>query len=237
MSCKIRPIISVTCDFTTKSDGICIFLCCEHRVFSYEECGIPAHMPGWRHQWEEDCGKKCQRWVGTRDSTGCCEHEGCNIAVFTRTLVSILHSQWRNHHLFRRKNRMVQPDSLNVGLNVKIGKYSSNPWPEVGGGTSCHHGAEVDVLRHPVGRIYPHRHRRRSMLIELLVRRGSLELGFHSDTSVFGGTAFGPSVSRASCCLIAAIPAIEGKTCSVLCSSRTSAKIGSILGTLPPVAL
>jgi hypothetical protein len=119
----------------------------EHRVFSYEECGIPAHMPGWRHQWEEDCGKKCQRWVGTRDSTGCCEHEGCNIAVFTRTLVSILHSQWRNHHLFRRKNRMVQPDSLNVGLNVKIGKYSSNPWPEVGGGTSCHHGAEVDRAR------------------------------------------------------------------------------------------
>jgi len=87
----------------------------EHRVFSYEECGIPAHMPGWRHQWEEDFGKKCQRWVVTRDSTGCCEHEGCNIAVFTRTLVSILHSQWRNHHLFRRKNRMVQPDSLNVG--------------------------------------------------------------------------------------------------------------------------
>src|SRR6185369_7739000 len=72
-------------------------------------------MPGWRHQWEEDCGKKCQRWVVTRDSTGCCEHEGCNIAVFTRTLVSILHSQWRNNHLFRRKNRMVQPDSLNVG--------------------------------------------------------------------------------------------------------------------------
>ena len=92
----------------------------EHRVFSYEECGIPAHMPGWRHQWEEDCGKKCQRWVGTRDSTGCCEHEGCNIAVFTRTLVSILHSQWRNHHLFRRKNRMVQPDSLNVGNSWKI---------------------------------------------------------------------------------------------------------------------
>ena len=72
-------------------------------------------MPGWRHQWEEDCGKKCQRWVVTRDSTGCCEHEGCNIAVFTRTLLSILHSQLRNNHLFRRKNRMVQPDSLNVG--------------------------------------------------------------------------------------------------------------------------
>jgi len=40
------------------------------------------------------------------------------MAVFTRTLLSILHSQWRNNHLFRRKNRMVQPDSLNVGLNV-----------------------------------------------------------------------------------------------------------------------
>ena len=29
--------------------------------------------------------------------------------------MSIFYSQLRNNHLFRRKNRMVQPDSLNVG--------------------------------------------------------------------------------------------------------------------------
>jgi len=40
------------------------------------------------------------------------------MAVFTRTRLSILHSQWRNNHLFRRKNRMVHPDSLNVGMEA-----------------------------------------------------------------------------------------------------------------------
>ena len=86
----------------------------EHGVFSCEECCIPAHMQGWGDQLEEDCGKKYQRWLVTRDSAWRCEHDGCNIAVFTRTLLSILHSQSRKNHLFGRKNRMVQPDSLNV---------------------------------------------------------------------------------------------------------------------------
>jgi hypothetical protein len=64
---------------------------------------------------EEDFGKKCQRWVVTRDSAWRWEHDDCNIAVFKRILLSILHSQSRKNHLFGRKNRMVQPDSLNVG--------------------------------------------------------------------------------------------------------------------------
>src|SRR5262245_44494577 len=40
----------------------------EHGVFSCEECSLPAHMQGWRYPQEEDFGKKCQRWVVTRDS-------------------------------------------------------------------------------------------------------------------------------------------------------------------------
>jgi hypothetical protein len=45
-----------------------------------------------------------------------CEHDDCNIAVFKRTLLSILHSTREKNHLFGHKNRMVQPDSLNVVL-------------------------------------------------------------------------------------------------------------------------
>ena len=76
----------------------------------------PSLMPTCKggYQSEEDFGKKCQRWVVTRDSAWRCEHDGCNIAVFKRTLLSILHSQSRKNSLFGRKNRMVQPDSLNV---------------------------------------------------------------------------------------------------------------------------
>jgi Beta/Gamma crystallin len=74
-------------------------------------------MQEWGYQWEEDFGKKYQRWVVTRDFAWRCEHDGCNIAVFKRTLLSILHSQSRNNHLFGHKNRMVQSDSLNVGPN------------------------------------------------------------------------------------------------------------------------
>ena len=64
-----------------------------HGVFSYEERGIPATMQGWGDQWEEEVGKECQRWVVTRDAAGRCEHDSGNIAVFERTLLSMLHSQ------------------------------------------------------------------------------------------------------------------------------------------------
>jgi hypothetical protein len=37
--------------------------------------------------------------------------------------LSILHSQSRKNHLCRRKNRMVQPDSLNVGFNALLGVF------------------------------------------------------------------------------------------------------------------
>src|SRR5512144_1150148 len=63
-----------------------------HGAFSCEEHCIPAHMQGWGYSLEEDFGKKCQRWVVTRDSAWRCEHDDGNIAVFTRTLLSILHS-------------------------------------------------------------------------------------------------------------------------------------------------
>ena len=79
-------------------------------------------MQGWRYQLEEDFSKKCQRWVVTRDPAWRCEHDACNIAVFERTLLSILHSQSRKNHLFGRKNRMVQPDSLNVGYSGREGR-------------------------------------------------------------------------------------------------------------------
>jgi hypothetical protein len=49
-------------------------------------------MQGLVYQWEEDFGKKCQLWVVTRDSAWRYEHDDCNIAVFKRTLLSILHS-------------------------------------------------------------------------------------------------------------------------------------------------
>jgi len=64
-----------------------------HGVFSYEERGIPATMQGSGDQWEEEVGKECQRWVVTRDAAGRCEHDSGNIAVFERTLLSMLHSQ------------------------------------------------------------------------------------------------------------------------------------------------
>ena len=81
-------------------------------------------MQGWGDQWEEDFGTKGQHWVVTRDSTWWCEHDDCNIAVFTRTLLSILHCLSRQNHFFGRKNRMVQPDSLNVGnISLVPGQY------------------------------------------------------------------------------------------------------------------
>ena len=75
-------------------------------------------MQGWRYPQEEDFGKKCQRWVVTRDSASCCEHDDCNIAVFKRTLLSSFTPNREKNHLFGRKIRMVQPDSLNVGTVV-----------------------------------------------------------------------------------------------------------------------
>jgi len=69
----------------------------EHEVFSCEEYCIPAHMQGWRYLLEEDLVKKCQQWMATRDSPWRCEHEGYNIAIFKRTLVSILPSQTRKN--------------------------------------------------------------------------------------------------------------------------------------------
>ena len=68
---------------------------CDHGVFSCEECYIPAHVQGEGDQWEEDFGTKCQRWVVTRDSAWRWKRDDCNMAVFTRTLLSILHSPWR----------------------------------------------------------------------------------------------------------------------------------------------
>src|SRR5215475_12066088 len=90
----------------------------EHGAFSCEKCGLPAHMQGWRYPQEEDFGKKCQRWVVTRDSASCCEHDDCNIAVFKRTLLSSFTPNREKNHLFGRKIRMVQPDSLNVGTST-----------------------------------------------------------------------------------------------------------------------
>jgi len=49
----------------------------------------PSLQTRWGYQWEEDVGKKCQRWVVTRDSAW---RYDCNIAVFKRTLLSILPS-------------------------------------------------------------------------------------------------------------------------------------------------
>ena len=52
--------------------------------------------PGVREaEREEDFGQKCQRWAVTRDSAWRREYDGCNIAVFKRTLLAILHSQSR----------------------------------------------------------------------------------------------------------------------------------------------
>jgi hypothetical protein len=76
--------------YTPRSRGLS-----EHRAFSCEERCIPAHMQGWGYRLEEDFGQKCQRWVVTRDAAWRCEHDDCNIAVFKRTLLSILHSPSR----------------------------------------------------------------------------------------------------------------------------------------------
>src|SRR5262252_3308095 len=57
----------------------------EHWVFFCGECCIPAHVQGWRYQG----------WVVTRDLAGHCEHDGYNISVFKRTLLSSLHSKPR----------------------------------------------------------------------------------------------------------------------------------------------
>jgi hypothetical protein len=88
----------------------------EHRAFSCEECCIPVHMQGWGDQWEEDFWPKMSAMGGHQRLCRRCEHDDCNIAVFKRTLLSILHSTREKNHLFGHKNRMVQPDSLNVVL-------------------------------------------------------------------------------------------------------------------------
>src|SRR5262245_17572832 len=99
-----------SCDFTPspRSRGLS-----EHRVFSCEECCISAHMQGWGYQLEEDFGKNAQRWAVTRDSAWRCEHDGWDIAVFQRTLLSIFHSQSRKKSPLR-----TQKSSLNLSLFV-----------------------------------------------------------------------------------------------------------------------
>src|SRR5438067_5014193 len=64
----------------------------EHRVFSCEECGFPAHVPGWRDHWEAHLCLQCQAQRVPRDTAGRCEPVDCNMTVFRRTLLSILHS-------------------------------------------------------------------------------------------------------------------------------------------------
>jgi len=58
--------------------------------FSCGECCIPAHVHGWGYHLEEDSGKKCQQLVVTSDSAGHGEHDGCNITVLKRALLSTL---------------------------------------------------------------------------------------------------------------------------------------------------
>src|SRR5918911_4724983 len=57
------PSISPLCHGDVRAIAKWEFLCDAHRVFSCEECGIPAQMQGRGHQWEEEVGKECQRWV------------------------------------------------------------------------------------------------------------------------------------------------------------------------------
>jgi len=40
-------------------------------------------------------------------------------------------------------------------LGLIASKYSSNPWPEIGGGTPCHHGAGIDRARRSRNSGYP----------------------------------------------------------------------------------
>ena len=74
----------------------------EHRVFSCEECGFPAHVPGWRDHWEAHVCLQCQAQRVPRDTAGRCEPVDCNMTVFRRTLVSILHSQVKKIAWFNR---------------------------------------------------------------------------------------------------------------------------------------
>ena len=64
----------------------------EHGVFSCAKCCLPAHKQGWGNPWETEVGKKCPRWVVTRDAAWYCKPDNGNIAVLKRTLLSILHS-------------------------------------------------------------------------------------------------------------------------------------------------
>src|SRR5205823_8047802 len=74
----------------------------EHRVFSCEECGFPAHVPGWRDHWEAHLCLQCQAQRVPRDTAGRCEPVDCNMTVFRRTLLSILHSQVKKIAWFNR---------------------------------------------------------------------------------------------------------------------------------------
>jgi len=64
----------------------------EHGGFSCAKCCLPAHKQGWGNPWEAEVGKKCPRWVVTRDAAWRCKPDNGNIAVFKRTLLSILHA-------------------------------------------------------------------------------------------------------------------------------------------------
>src|SRR5215468_291602 len=68
----------------------------EHRVFSCGEGCIPAlsarvEIPIGGGFWS----KKSQQGVTARESAWRCEHEGYNITVFKRTLLSVLRFQLR----------------------------------------------------------------------------------------------------------------------------------------------
>ena len=63
-----------------------------HGVFSCAKCCLPAYKQGWGNPWESEIGKKCPRWVVTRDTPWRCKPDNGNIAVLQRTLLSILHS-------------------------------------------------------------------------------------------------------------------------------------------------
>jgi hypothetical protein len=90
----------------------------ERGAFSCEERCIPAHMQGWGCPLEEDFGQKCQRWVVTRNSTWHCEPDDDNIAVFKRTLLSILHSN---------REQIISSDSKIAWFNRSLSRGVATP--------------------------------------------------------------------------------------------------------------